>query len=74
MHNSKSSQSHKRALVTGGTGAVGPALVHLLLEKGYEVRVLARRWPKDGRLPTDIDFVQGDITEAAIVETGAIKS
>ncbi|MEM7111603.1 MAG: NAD-dependent epimerase/dehydratase family protein [Chloroflexota bacterium] len=69
MHNSKSSQSHKRALVTGGTGAVGPALVHLLLEKGYEVRVLARRWPKDGRLPTDIDFVQGDITEAAIVET-----
>lgn len=69
MFNNKSSRSHKRALVTGGTGAVGPALVHLLLEKGYEVRVLARRMPEDDRLPANIDFVQGDITEPEVVKT-----
>ena len=40
------------AVVTGGTGAVGPALVSLLCREGYQVRVLARGrrpWPfRDG--------------------------
>ena len=31
-----------RALVTGATGVVGPALVAALLRAGYPVRVLAR--------------------------------
>ncbi len=32
-----------KALVTGGTGCVGSALVERLIEKGYTVRALVRK-------------------------------
>lgn len=38
-----SSQSSRRALITGVTGQDGAYLAHLLLEKGYEVHGLKRR-------------------------------
>lgn len=59
--NSVSQLSPKRALVTGATGAVGPALVALLLERGYLVRVLVRG--KNGRFPPTVETIIGDITD-----------
>jgi len=59
--------SHPSALVTGGTGAVGPALVERLLHEGLRVRVLSRGahpfpWP-DGT----VDVVSGDVGDRAVV-------
>ena len=61
--------SKKRALVTGATGAVGPALVAALVAAGYEVVALARRCPQDARLPANIHFIQGDIADSNVIET-----
>lgn len=60
-----SQQPPKRALVTGATGAVGPALVALLLERGYRVRVLLRG--ENGRFSPTVETVLGDITDPAAV-------
>ena len=40
--NLKNVAEEKTCLVTGATGAVGPALIKNLLEKGYQVRILIR--------------------------------
>lgn len=58
-----------RAFVTGGTGFVGANLIRLLLEKGYEVRALAR--PKsclDNLKGLDIELVQGDLNDSNLSE------
>jgi UDP-glucose 4-epimerase len=55
-----------RALVTGATGAVGPALIRLLLAEGWAVRALVRK-PAAARLPPDVDIVEGDITDTCAV-------
>lgn len=52
-----------RVLVTGATGAVGPALVHALVRRGYTVRVLVRRAPPPALLPAGVEITQGDIDE-----------
>lgn len=49
--------------VTGGTGFVGRALAKALLEKGYAVRVLSRRRPKDP-LP-GADYAAVDFSDSA---------
>lgn len=60
-----------RALVTGGAGFIGSHTVDLLLEKGYEVRVLDILQPrvhprgKPDYVPADVEFIQGDIAEPA---------
>jgi hypothetical protein len=41
-HNPFSGQSHRKILVTGGTGFIGEALVSQMLDAGHEVTVLAR--------------------------------
>lgn len=51
-------------LVTGATGAVGPAVVDLLLAEGCRVRVLTRSraplpWPGDR-----VESLRGDVTDA----------
>ena len=61
----------KRILVTGGAGFIGSHTVDLLLEKGYEVRILdslqervhPRGWP--AYLPPDAERVQGDVGSRA---------
>ena len=56
-----------RVLVTGGAGFIGSHTVDLLLEKGYEVRILDNLQPRvhpRGRpdyLPREAEFVQGDV-------------
>jgi nucleoside-diphosphate-sugar epimerase len=64
--------SARRILVTGGSGFIGSALVKALLRRGEAVRVLddnsrgaLRRLREVER---DVEFVQGDIRDAAAVD------
>jgi Nucleoside-diphosphate-sugar epimerases len=56
-----------KVLVTGGAGFIGSHTVDLLLERGYDVRVLDNLQPrvhphgKPSYLPRDAEFMQGDV-------------
>ncbi len=60
-----------RVLVTGGSGFIGSALVKVLLKHGSAVRVLddkSRGAPRRlAGVEKDIEFVAGDIRDAAVV-------
>ena len=64
-----------RILVTGGSGFIGSALVKALLKDGSSVRVLddnSRGAPRRlAGVEKDIEFVAGDIRDAAVVQRGA---
>lgn len=52
-------------LVTGGTGAVGNALVRALRAAGRDVRCLVRNKSKAlAHLPAGVDLAEGDVTDA----------
>ena len=57
-----------KILVTGGTGNVGGAVVTELLKRGAEVRVLARKQPEPGKLPTEVEVAIGDLLDPVSVE------
>lgn len=57
-----------KVLVTGGTGNVGGAVVRELLQRGAEVRVLARRQPEAGKLPAKAEVAIGDLLDPVSVE------
>lgn len=46
---------------------IGPTLVRHLVERGYQVRILARRPPPRGLFSTSIEVVEGAITDEAAV-------
>lgn len=58
----------RQCLVTGGAGFIGSHTVDLLLEKGYEVRILDDLQPRvhpEGKpswIPHDVEFLRGDVT------------
>jgi dihydroflavonol-4-reductase len=57
-----------KALVTGGTGFVGGAVVRELLRRGHEVKVLARATSRTGPLETlGVTVARGDILDAASI-------
>lgn len=59
-----------RLLVTGGAGFIGAAVVRAALRQGWRVRVLDALAPQVHRVPyrppAGVEFVQGDVTDAAI--------
>ncbi|HXZ28579.1 MAG TPA: NAD(P)-dependent oxidoreductase [Terriglobales bacterium] len=71
--------SKKTVLVLGGAGYVGSVVCHLLLQRGYRVRVLDSLLHGGRSLlglyqGADFHFIRGDVRDAAVVEralTGA---
>lgn len=57
-----------RVLVTGATGAVGPAVVRTLDSAGFSVRAFAADAPEAGLLPEGVEVVLGDVTDAESVQ------
>ena len=57
-----------KILVTGGTGNVGGAVVRELLQRGAQVRVLARKQPEQGKLPANIEIAIGDLMDPVSLE------
>lgn len=53
-----------RVLITGGSGNIGTAVVRVLRDAGYEVRVFDRCPPRDAAA----EFVEGSITDPAALE------
>ncbi|WP_109486476.1 NmrA family NAD(P)-binding protein [Occallatibacter savannae] len=51
-----------KILVTGATGNVGGEVVRCLIERGIEVRALARK-PESVKFPTGVEVVPGDLTD-----------
>jgi len=57
----------KCVLVTGATGAIGPAIVTHLTDVGYTVRALSRIPPSPHLLPRDVEHMTGSITDVMSV-------
>jgi nucleoside-diphosphate-sugar epimerase len=61
-----------KVFLTGATGAIGPATVRGLLEKGHQVRAVARTDGKAAQLraqgaePVAVDLFDGDAVKAAV--------
>jgi UDP-glucose 4-epimerase len=53
------------ALVTGGSGAVGPALIRAATVRGYRVRCFSRRPPPAGQVPAATEVMAGDVRDPA---------
>jgi len=52
-----------KVLVTGGTGMLGRELIHNLVARGQEVKILARDIKKAQEIFADLEIIKGDITE-----------
>ncbi|GAA1507133.1 NAD-dependent epimerase/dehydratase family protein [Agromyces terreus] len=64
-------------LVTGGAGFIGDEVVRLALERGERVRVLDSLRPevhagRAPREPRDVEFVQGDVRDAAVLDRALV--
>lgn len=61
-----------RALLTGSTGFIGTHTAHHLVEKGYELRCLARKTSGTSRLPKDVEIIVGHLLDFESLRT-AVK-
>lgn len=68
-HESEACESgpHQVALVTGGTGAVGPVVVQQLLRAGYQVRMLVWGETPPGMIPDEATPFAGDINDRDVL-------
>jgi nucleoside-diphosphate-sugar epimerase len=62
------------ALVTGGTGFIGRALVDALVENGYLVRVIGRRPVVRWRGNPAVEHVRADIADPGVIEAALENS
>jgi len=56
-----------KVLITGGTGAIGPQVVHAFHKDRYQIRVLSLDEPIPGMFPKDVQFIMGDVTDLSTV-------
>jgi len=56
-------------LITGATGALGPAVVETFCEAYRYVRAVARHRPPAGLLPDAVEFVEGDIVQPSFCDS-----
>lgn len=61
----------QKALVTGGAGFIGSNLVKLLLDKGWEVRILDNfsTGNRQNTINLDIEIIEGDICDPEIAKS-----
>jgi len=60
-----------RVFVTGGTGFVGPRVVHAIRSRGEDVRALVRRPSRSALLESwGAELVEGDVTDPASLRRG----
>ena len=64
-----------RILITGGAGFIGSHTVDLLLERGYEIKILDALLPpvhipgvKPDYVPPDVELIHGDVRDPAAVD------
>jgi UDP-glucose 4-epimerase len=58
-----------RILVTGATGAVGPRVVQILREAGYQIRTLSIDPPDPDLFPDGVEVLIGDVTDPSVVKS-----
>jgi UDP-glucose 4-epimerase len=56
-------------LVTGGSGAVGPCIIHVLHQAGYQIRSFSIDTPASGMFPQNVEVLIGDVTDKAAVQS-----
>jgi len=56
-----------RVLVTGASGAIGPAVVKTFHERGYSIRTLSIDTPPMNFWPKDVETFTGDVTDSCAV-------
>lgn len=60
----------KRAFITGGTGQIGRHLVSLLVDNGFQVKVLVRDDEVPWKANENISAIRGDILDKGILAEG----
>jgi len=60
--------AQKTVFLTGASGRIGSRVARLLLDKGYAVRALVHRHRPEGLAGGDLEFVTGDILDAAGID------
>jgi nucleoside-diphosphate-sugar epimerase len=56
-------------LVTGATGAVGPRVVHVLDQAGFQIRSLSVDAPAPAMFPQGVEILIGDVTDQVAVQS-----
>jgi len=56
-------------LITGATGAIGPAVLEAFRSSGFSIRTLSIDPPKSGFLPEGVEARIGDVTDPAAVSS-----
>ena len=56
-------------IVTGATGAVGPRVVHALVQAGFRARAFSVDTPASGIFPKSVEVLIGDVTDQVAVQS-----